>query len=357
MWSLLPSEELWRDRYDILRRNEFLLRSRFQPDWVPSWKNTNLNPFFCEDAFGAARPECIDATRIRDGVSVFIKRVIEDATEIDVQQYLSLGERKHDPENHSCPILEVFRDSEDEGYKYTILPILRDFNDPPFYAVVEVLDFMQQTLEGLKFMHDSKAAHCDCAEQNIMMDGTPLYPEGFHPAHHFKHPTIRRFARKKRRLHTSPVKYYFIDFDLSAMYNEEWDTDTRHWNGFNGHEQNAPEILGYRPGTSYNAYLLDVFILGGVYERSLLERYSNVGVLKPVVEGMTREDPRARITPEDAIVMLSTIRQSLDIFGLRGRLHLKSEKSKLQIFLNDMRALLRDINIPYVLKACFRTVF
>ncbi len=70
------------------------------------------------------RPECIDATRMRDGVSVFIKRVIEDATETDVQQCLSLGERKHGPQNHSCPILEVFRDSEDEGYEYIVLPIL-----------------------------------------------------------------------------------------------------------------------------------------------------------------------------------------------------------------------------------------
>ncbi len=54
MWSLLPNEELWRDRYNILLRNGYRLRSRFRPDWVPSWKGTDLNPYHCEDAFGAA---------------------------------------------------------------------------------------------------------------------------------------------------------------------------------------------------------------------------------------------------------------------------------------------------------------
>lgn len=52
-------------------------------------------------------------------------------------------------ENHCCPILDVFRDSEDEGYEYVVLPVLRDFNDPPFYAVVEVLELVRQTLEVL----------------------------------------------------------------------------------------------------------------------------------------------------------------------------------------------------------------
>lgn len=103
------------------------------------------------------------------------------------------------------------------------------------------------------------------------MDGSPLFPEGFHPAHQFRHPTILRFAKSKRRLYASPVKYYFIDFGLSVMQNEEWETEPRHCFGINGHEQSAPELLHYSTETPYNAYLLDVFILGKVYERSLLE--------------------------------------------------------------------------------------
>jgi len=188
-----------------------------------------------------------------------------------------------------------------------------------------------------------------------MMDGSSLYPEGFHPVYQYRHPTIIRMARAKRRLHSSPVKYYFIDFDLSTMYNEEWGTDPRNWRGSDGRERDAPEMRYYSLDTSsYNAYVLDVFVLGKVYERSLLERYSNIDFLKPIVEGMTREDPTARITLEDALIILSTIRRSLNIFRMRARLHLRKE-SKRQIFLRDMRALISDIS--YILKYFFSHSF
>lgn len=79
-------------------------------------------------------------------------------------------------------------------------------------------------------------------------------------------------ARVKTRLQSSPVKYYFIDFDLSVMYNEEWGTDPREWRGSDGRERAAPEMRYFSlDNSSYNAYILDVFVLGKVYERSLLE--------------------------------------------------------------------------------------
>lgn len=84
---------------------------------------------------------------MRDGVSVFIKRVIEGASETDIQRYLYDGQRSENSKNHSCPVLDVFRDVEDEGHEYLVLPVLRKLDDPPFYAIVEVLDFVQQTLE------------------------------------------------------------------------------------------------------------------------------------------------------------------------------------------------------------------
>lgn len=194
------------------------------------------------------------------------------------------------------------------------------------------------------------------------MDGSPLYLEGFNPAHQHRHPTLRRYAKRKRRLYASPVKYYFIDFGLSVMENEEWGSDPKRWFGSDGHEQSASELLHYSTVTPYDAYLLDVFILGKVFERSLLEvgitititlsllmhsqRYSNIDILRPIVEGMTREPPEERMALEDAIAMLTTARRSLNIFRLRGRLHPKGE-SRRRMFMNDMRALLTDI--PHIL--------
>ncbi len=48
----------------------------------------------------------------------------------------------------------MFSDPEDEGYEYLVLPVLRKFDDPPFYAVVEVLDFVRQTLEVICVLTD-----------------------------------------------------------------------------------------------------------------------------------------------------------------------------------------------------------
>ena len=44
-------------------------------------------------------------------------------------------------------MLDAFHDDEDDYYDYIVLPLLRKFDDPPFTSVLDVLDFVQQTLE------------------------------------------------------------------------------------------------------------------------------------------------------------------------------------------------------------------
>lgn len=42
------------------------------------------------------------------------------------------------------PIYDYIRGESEE---FLVMPLLRAFDDPPFYAVEEVLDFVRQTLE------------------------------------------------------------------------------------------------------------------------------------------------------------------------------------------------------------------
>ncbi|KAG2083989.1 hypothetical protein BD769DRAFT_601653 [Suillus cothurnatus] len=42
-------ETRWRDLHDFLKEKGYKLRSRYSPDWVPSWTNTNKAPIKCED--------------------------------------------------------------------------------------------------------------------------------------------------------------------------------------------------------------------------------------------------------------------------------------------------------------------
>ena len=50
VYNLLPGEIFWKDRYFFLDGRGYALRSRYHPDWKPSWIGTDRNPTFCEDS-------------------------------------------------------------------------------------------------------------------------------------------------------------------------------------------------------------------------------------------------------------------------------------------------------------------
>ena len=47
--TLFRSEVWWRDHYDDIRLCGYQLRPRYQPGWVPSWKESNKDFFSVED--------------------------------------------------------------------------------------------------------------------------------------------------------------------------------------------------------------------------------------------------------------------------------------------------------------------
>ena len=51
--------------------------------------------------------------------------------------------------NHCVPILDYFfvEREDDDVTHYIVMPVLRNLDDPPFYAVAEVFEFVRQTLE------------------------------------------------------------------------------------------------------------------------------------------------------------------------------------------------------------------
>ena len=100
-----------------------------------------------------------------------------------------------------------------------------------------------------------------------MIDGRPLYPNGHHPVtldQSLDYTTIvyplPRTGRK--------VKYYFIDFDLSKHFKDD---ESPLALGTFGRFK-APELSETVP---YNAFMVDVWILGRTYERDLLEVHMN----------------------------------------------------------------------------------
>ncbi len=78
-----------------------------------------------------------------------VKRVLVGTREVEIGQYFSSSEFSQDVRNHCVPFLDVFHDDEDEDYDYVVEPLLRRFDEPPFFVIGEVIEFIRQLLEVL----------------------------------------------------------------------------------------------------------------------------------------------------------------------------------------------------------------
>ena len=82
-----------------------------------------------------------------DDALVYIKRMKTDCTEMKILTFLSSDTLSQDSRNHCVRVLDVFPDSEDPTISYVVMPFLRDMDRPPFAAVGEVADFVDQILQ------------------------------------------------------------------------------------------------------------------------------------------------------------------------------------------------------------------
>ncbi len=115
----------------------------------------------------------IDATRVMDGKTVFIKRVPKGSPEISIIQYLSDPQLRGDGLNYTVPLLDFLVG--DEDYDFLVMPLLRRFNDPRFCTLrrlsisyvrrlryetyFESLLRFSNSYQGLAFLHEVGVAH------------------------------------------------------------------------------------------------------------------------------------------------------------------------------------------------------
>lgn len=319
--GLLPHETVWVAKQPFLASKGYHLRPRFQPNWVPSWvKDPTLIRGLCEDRIELPfRYGQIDATTT-DGQLVYLKQVRTDSEELKIAQMFSSPLIREDPRNHCVPVLDAFPDNEDETLTYIVMPYLHDMNQPDFYWVGDVVDFVDQVLEGLAFMHQHAVAHRDCAEGNIMMEATSLFPNGHHPVHPEFALDLQESSRPYTRFEApTPVRYFFLDFGLSSHIQPG---SSKFVVGVFGQDREVPELSATVP---YDAFKLDIFILGNVLRRCIYDRFHRVGFLKPLIREMIRQDPVARPEAEAALAHWKRIRSQMYTPGLILRLRNRRE--------------------------------
>ncbi|KAI0944014.1 hypothetical protein AcV7_001949 [Taiwanofungus camphoratus] len=331
IYSLSPAEKLWRDRQPYFERCGYSLRPRYHPDWSPSWLDTNLDPIFCEDSIMLNNYNVIDATRHRDGLLVSIKSTQNDSEEIAIACFLSSPELMKHPANHCVSILDVLPDPLDNEMSLLIMPYLRPFDDPEFGAIGEVVDFVHQTLEGLWFLHQQGIAHRDCAPANIMMDGRPLFPNGHHPVRD-SHSADGVYELTPLSRIDHPVRYLFIDFGLSTR---SAPGAPHYVLGREGRDKEVPELSSE---IAYDAFKVDIFAMGNLYDKEFVQKYHGLEFLQPLIDAMKQQDSDRRPNAETAFALFERIRRQLNSPLLRWRLRSRDESQPERVLYDTMAA-------------------
>jgi len=266
-YKLDGGEARWRDKAELLLQHGYRLRPRLIPGWTPSWEGTDLLPQYCEDSVRALSVTAMDAIRVLDGKRVMIKKTRPQTTKATVVH-----------------ILEIFPDTStvESNVVFIVMPLLREFYDPPFDTVREGVDFMRQTLTGITFMHKSGVAHLyvfrilfsktplrkasrECTAHNIMMDASQMYPNCFHPTRKSRNFDGISTAKCISRTKAKSVKYFFTDFEKSRVITSEGDRRMRRRQG----ARNLPPEI--ERGELYDPFPVDMYYLGNTNREHLLE--------------------------------------------------------------------------------------
>ncbi|KAG6835590.1 hypothetical protein H0H93_016720 [Arthromyces matolae] len=273
---LIESEVRWRDDYDYLKGRGYTLRTRYHPNWQPSWVNPSKVEEECEDSYHIPTHQVLDATRT-DGSIVVLKRVdtTRPQNDLPILQHLSSQEFTSNPRNHCVPIIEVLEPREGSSIAYVVMPLLYDPDHPAFETIGEVLSFWKQMIEGLHYMHEKLITHGDCKFGNFMADTQHLFDSPPHPS---RLRMRRDFSGPSKQLASrtlKPVKYYLIDFGLSKVYQPEDAPFLRQapWGG----DKTIPEFrdLAYDDAPLCDPFAVDVYCLGNYLRQTFLDGYDH----------------------------------------------------------------------------------
>ncbi|KAG9308566.1 kinase-like domain-containing protein [Chiua virens] len=314
--ELDPREVWWRDRYIRLHDHGYLLRSRYSPQWIPSWKTSKKNWRDAEDGKRLKFGQVIDATRTSDGKVVTLKRIKRERHpyEADIALYFSSDDLASHPANHCVPVYEVFTLNAEDDTFIMVMPLLRPYIDPSFDTIGEAVECFRQLFEGLQFMHKHHVAHRDCMNKNIMLDPTDLYPESFHPVAINLNKSYSGEAKHLTRTRRPP-KYYFIDFGISRHYDPS-DTDPKEipiWGG----DKEVPEFRN--SNEPRDPFATDVFYIGNAIRMDFLRDKQGFEFMTPLVANMIQADPDKRPKMDEVVARFADIRHGLGQRKLRSR--------------------------------------
>ncbi|KAJ7782462.1 hypothetical protein DFH07DRAFT_790713, partial [Mycena maculata] len=284
-----------------------------------------------------------DARRISDGSYVVLKRAdrLDGSPSITgafreiymYKKFCSEPLASH-PKNHCIRYIEILHvpDAEDD---LIVLPLLFPWELFPPSTIGEAVDFFSQVFEvspGLQFMHNNNIWHGDCKFNSVMMDASPVLRDDPHPWHPYRTRDWKGRTRPLRSRTLNPVKYYWIDFDLSGEYDPSTGPPAQR-PGYGG-TRTVPEWA--YPDRPCNPFAVDVYCLGNMIRGYFTEvcsahnpprKVMGLEFMYALVADMTLEDPTKRPTMDEVVDRFSSIKEGLSDWKLRSRFKLNMELS------------------------------
>ncbi|KAJ7467103.1 kinase-like domain-containing protein [Mycena latifolia] len=328
--QLTSGEIFWRDHYSWLKDSGYLLRPRYSPGWSAPWKGTNKASVDFEESVLPPTGSVLDATRTSDGSYVVLKKsdrvdpsvVSGSLREVQMFQKFAAEPLASDPKNHCIRMSEVLPVPDDEATEIIVMPLMWRWYHFPFQTIGESVEFFSQVFEGLQFLHNHNIWHGDCKANSIVMDASHLFKEDPHPWRPKRTRDYRRKLPPIRSRTQHPVKYYWIDFDLSDEHDPSKGpalVDP----GYGG-IRHVPEFA-FRD-KKCNPFAVDIWCLGFMVQAYFTEGSKLFGTTKKqgfefmdgLVADMVQEDPTKRPSIDDIVRRFSGIKSGLSEWKLRS---------------------------------------
>ncbi|GJE92545.1 hypothetical protein PsYK624_087000 [Phanerochaete sordida] len=198
-----------------------------------------------------------------------------------------------DPNNHCARIWDRFEDEVPE-WTFVVIPFLSTADSRhDFFVVNDIMEFIDDALEGLTFLHAQGIAHRRVSPSTIRTDESPLYPGGFHPIVRWRLPdfTPRHAPSYSRSTARTRVRNYYTGFGDAV------------------------------PGGPPEAFRADVAALGRLLDTYFTERYSRTEFLAPLVADMKSGRP----TAAEALAQWRATRARTSWVGRMRRLPVRSD--------------------------------
>ncbi|KAJ6516869.1 hypothetical protein C8R47DRAFT_1268607, partial [Mycena vitilis] len=295
----------WRDSYSWLKERGYLLRPRYVPGWTPPWQSAMAKGIFEDSVLPPVSTSMLDATRIADGSFVLLKQSLRQAPgevspEVCMFRKLASSPMATDSHNHCIHLIEILHVPEEIELNLDLIvmpPSLHIAWDRyPFSTVGEGVEFLSQIFE-----------YCD---------GCVSHPErcsALATPHPWQNNKTRDWTGKPlpaRSRTVNPVRYYWIDFDLSGEHDPS-----------KGPPRTDPCYGGTREWAfpeQCNPFAVDVWCLAKMVHRNFISRTEGCTAeyaqntkgfefMRGLLADMAQDDPAKRPTMDEVVERFSTL--------------------------------------------------